>query len=303
MTVTLATKTVQAINNKIKEDQGKSFRGWLRAVILHIGDAYRTDDDGFRSHLGASLLGRECARELWYKFHWTTESKFDGRMLRLFNRGHLEEARFVAMLLMIGCNVYQQDVNGKQYRISFADGHAGGSGDGVAIDIPDLPPGTPAVTEFKTHNDKSFQKLKASGVKVAKFEHYVQMQLYMRKMGLAVALYLAVNKNDDELYGEIITLDIELADQFVARGETIVWMKQPPERISNTPGFFKCRYCDEQPVCQLKAQPARNCRTCLFAAPAPNAEWHCSNPVCPGPVTKEIQLTGCSHYEMNEVYR
>lgn len=319
MLINVAVQTLHAIDSAVRADQGSAFRGWLGKVMPHIGDAYRTDEAAHRGHLGASLLGGECARAIWYSFRWTTRKDFEGRMLRLFNRGHLEEARFIAMLLMIGCEVYQQDEKGNQFRISFADGHGGGSGDGVAIGIPDLPAGTAALTEFKTHSEKSFIELAGKldewrlflegrgnftgkGVRAAKFEHFVQMQLYMRKMGLAAALYVAVNKNTDDLYAEVITLDAELADQFLARGEKLVWADKPPEKLNASPGFFKCRFCDHRPVCHLKAAPDRNCRTCRFSAPAPGGSgvWTCSNGVCPGPIPKEIQLTGCSHYERNK---
>lgn len=311
--VTVALKTLRLIDEIMKRDQGASFRGWLGKVIPHIGDAYRTDEDGHRTHMGASLLGGECGRSIWYNFRWATKSAFIGRTLRLFNRGHLEEARFIALLLMIGCQVFQQDENGKQYRISFADGHAGGSGDGVALGIPDLPEGTYALSEFKTHGEKSFIELAGKldewrkyvdgegpftgkGVREAKFEHYVQMQLYMRKMGLAAAIYVAVNKNTDDLYAEIVTLNAELADQFVERGEKLVWMPEPPTKINNSPGFFKCRFCDHRPVCHLKALPDQNCRTCIYSEPRPGAEWHCRlrNYAIP----KETQLSGCEDYKV-----
>lgn len=296
--VTLATQTLAKIDAMVHADQGAKFRGFLGQVIPHIGDAYRTDEDGHRSHMGASLIGGECARAIWYNFHWATKSNFGGRLLRLFNRGHLEEARFIAMLLMIGAEVYQQDANGKQYRISHAEGHFGGSGDGVAIGLPDLPPGTPALTEFKTHNDKSFKALKASGVREAKFEHYVQMQTYMRKMGLAVALYLAVNKNDDDLYGEIVTLDTATADQFLDRAEKLVWMPNPPSKLNESPGFFLCRFCDHRPVCHLKASPDRNCRTCEHSSPVANAEWNCAH--YGTTVSKETQLAACNNYQQRK---
>ena len=296
--VIVATHTVAKIDAMVKADQGSAFREWLGKVIGHIGDAYRTGNEGHRSHMGASLIGGECARAIWYNFRWATKSNFEGRLLRLFNRGHLEEARFIAMLLMIGCEVYQQDENGNQFRISHAEGHFGGSGDGVVIGLPDLPPGTAALSEFKTHNDKSFTELKAKGVRDAKFEHYVQMNVYMRKMGIAVALYLAVNKNNDELYGEIIPLDSAVADQFLDRGEKIVWMAEPPNKLNESPGFFKCRWCDHRPVCHLKAAPDKNCRTCAYSQPAEDGNWHCTLPGFEQVIPKELQLTGCSHYEV-----
>jgi len=317
--VTVALKTLRKIDAMVQADQGSSFRGWLGKVIPHIGDAYREGEDGHRSHMGASQLGGECGRAIWYNFRWATKGNFEGRILRLFNRGHLEEARFIALLLMIGCEVYQQDADGKQYRISFADGHAGGSGDGVALHIPDLPEGTAALGEFKTHSEKSFIDLAGKlvdwrkylagkgeftgkGLRDAKFEHYVQMQLYMRKMGLAAGIYIAINKNTDDLYAEIVTLNAEIADQFVDRGELLVWLDEPPKKLNNSPGFFKCAWCDHKPVCHLRAAPDRNCRTCTFSEPVASAQWKCKNAVCEGIIPKELQLTGCAHYEVSRNY-
>lgn len=66
-------------------------------------------DDGARSHLGASEIGHSCAKYLFLKFRWAFYKKFDGRMQRLLNRGHFEEARFVQYLEGIGCTVHQFD--------------------------------------------------------------------------------------------------------------------------------------------------------------------------------------------------
>lgn len=304
--VHLATKTLAAIEALIAKDQGAAFRGFLGKVIPHMGDAYRDDpnDSGFRKHMGASLIGGECGRAIWYGFHWATKGNFTGRLLRLFNRGHLEEARMIACLLTIGCTVYQQDEHGKQFRIVDVGGHFGGSGDGVAMGIPDLPPGTAALLEFKTHNDKSFVKLVAEGVRGAKFEHYVQMQTYMRKMGLAAALYLAVNKNNDELYGEIILLDSGVADQFIERGRTIIMMQQEaPSRMSESPSFFKCKWCNHYGICHQKRMPERNCRTCKYSkADVEDGQWYCWQGPEPVVRTEAQQLAGCSNYHVGGSY-
>ena len=295
--IRLATQTLKAIDEKLEADQGNSFRHHLGLVMPHIGDAYRQDTDGFRSHMGASMIGGECGRAIWYDFRWATIKKFPGRILRLFNRGHLEEARFIALLLMIGCEVYQQDAEGKQFRITHANGHFGGSGDGIAIGLPDLPPGTAALSEFKTHGEKSFLALVKSGMRDSKFEHYVQMQCYMYKMGIPYGFYLAVNKNTDALYGEIIILDKELAMQFLDRGETLTKMQTAPDRISKTPGFYKCTFCDHKPVCFLKAVPAVNCRTCAYSMPSDRGtegDWVCRK--FDSLIPKEVQLTGCVDY-------
>lgn len=302
-------------------DQGAAYRKHLGQVLPHIHDAYRGEqDNGFRNHLGASVLGTECDRALWYGWRWYTRSSFNGKTLRLFNRGHLEEGRFIALLLTCGIRIYQQDEHGKQFRISHLLGHIGGSGDGVLVGVPDIQ--VPALGEFKTHGEKSFKELAGdnwnkfldftfgatddptpqqftgSGVKLAKFEHYVQMQLYMFKMGLTVALYVACNKNTDEIYCELVPLDAACAEIFLARGERIVRAEHPPAKISNTPGFWKCKFCDHKPVCHLKAVPERNCRTCVHSEPqvtgTDETVWVCMYNM--SLLDKEAQLKGCESY-------
>lgn len=312
MAVALATKTLAAIDAAIAKDQGASYRQHLQKVLPHIGDAYRGEDEGFRSHMGASVIGGKCGRAIWYGFHWTTKGNFSGRILRLFNRGHLEEGRLIAALLTIGCVVYQQDANGNQFRISDVAGHFGGSGDGVVTGIPDLPAGMPAVMECKTHNDKSFKALAAGGVREAKFEHFVQMQIYMRKMGISHSLYGAVNKNDDHIHLEIVALDVEIADQFVTRAKTIIPLRAAPSKIHQSSGWFECKFCDHRPVCHLGGSPELNCRTCKHSeVNTSEGGWWCTNEErrmellfdATNPLnetfelSKARQLTGCARYE------
>jgi hypothetical protein len=322
--VTIPYETLKRMDSCIREDQGNRYRGNLKRVLPHISDAYRDDEEPFRGHLGASIIGQDCARAVWFDWRWYTKTLFSGAMLRLFNRGHIEEGRLIALLLTMGCEVYQQDSNGKQFRISHADDHMGGSGDGVVLGIPDLVAGTPALGEFKTHNEKSFKDLagdewrkhvdfmtglsktsvqfSGKGVKEAKPTHYAQMQTYMRKMQLAVTLYVAVNKNTDDIYCELVPLDANVADQYLDRGDRIIDMDQPPRKISESPGFWKCKFCDHAGVCHMGKPPEMNCRTCAFSHPVrgePGAKWFCR--LREIPIAKDIQLTGCEHYAAKKV--
>jgi hypothetical protein len=314
MAIHLALKTIAAIDENITRDQGASYRIALGKIMPHMGDAYRGADEGFRSHLGASVLGGECAREIWYGFRWFKKAHFPSRIIRLFNRGHLEEARFLAMLLAIGCQVFQQDEHGNQFRISELGGHLGGAGDGVAIGIPDLAAGQPCLLEFKTHGEKSYIKLVKEGVRVAKFEHFVQMQTYMRKMGIPVCLYGAVNKNTDDIHWELVYLEIDFADQFIERGKTIIMLNRAPDRMQNaSPGLYKCRYCDKKEICFDNVTPEHNCRTCMYAVPREDGTWWCESKtrqmnmlfgneseyakIGEGfQLTKERQLLGCEQF-------
>jgi hypothetical protein len=303
----LATKTLEAIDAAIFADQGRLFRHHLRQHILDVDDAFDdSEHDTFRSHLGISMSGRECGRELWYHFRWTTPNVISGKMLRLFNRGHLEEARFVAMLRTIGVEIWREETPGQQFRVSLFGGHYGSAIDGVARGIPDMPE-IPVLTEFKTHNDKSFKKLAGEkdsdgqyviwpqGVQKSKVEHYAQVQQYMGYYKLEWALYGAVNKDTDELYFELVPYDRGIDEGYKQRSHRIMWAKEAPARISSNPSFWKCRYCNERKVCHYAATPALNCRTCAASRPVEDGTWWCDTHSCV--LDKTRQLSGCPDWQ------
>jgi hypothetical protein len=121
-------------------------------------------DDGFRDHLGASIIGKDCERALWYDFRWVSRRAFSGRMLRLFETGKREEDRLVRDLRRTGATVLDSDPEtGRQWEVSALGGHFGGSLDAVAIGLLEAPK-TWHVVEFKTHSAKSFATLKKDGV-------------------------------------------------------------------------------------------------------------------------------------------
>lgn len=299
--ITPATKTMQAFEDAVARDQGSQFRQNLEKVIPTMEDAYRADDGGFRSHLGVSMLGEECHAKLFYNFRWATKPKFSGQTLRLFNRGHLEEARFVALLRAAGIQIWQQDNNGHQFRVSYRGGHLGSAIDGVVMGCPDFQDQNIAVlTEMKTHNDKSFQKLKKEGVQESKPEHYTQMQVYMRAYSLPAALYLAVNKNNDEIWAEIIYLHSEFADQEIDKGIQITTINTVPSRISNNSSWFKCKWCEHNDVCHKGKMPEVNCRTCRHSTTKDDGTWFCT--LHNDTLTKEMQLAACAGYNPSEFY-
>lgn len=301
----LAIKTMAAIDAAMTADQGAAYRGHLKDLMPEAGDAYSTKQDDWRDHLGASIIGRECARGLWFSFHWTTLKHFDGRMLRLFNRGHLEEPRMIAALKTIGCQVWQVDPNGKQFRISGHKKHFGGSMDAVVMGIPDLPALEPVLAEFKTSSEKLFLKLAEEGVMKAKWEHFIQCQIYMGKNSLQWALYMAVNKNTDAIHAELVQFDPREYQRYLDRSAMIIDAKEPPPRIGNSPGHFKCKFCDHNKLCyDLGPVPAVNCRTCVHVQIEDEGKWRCTaahNGLML--LDPEMQRKGCLKYQVNPVFK
>ena len=278
----------------LQQDQGNRYRYELEQVIMEQKDIYQQKQIQFRSHMGASLLGKKCKRDIWYSFRWVKEPNFDGRMIRLFNRGHLEETRFIAILRQAGMQVWFTHSDGSQFAFSNCRGHYGGSLDSVVKGVPGYE-NIPMLGEYKTHSDKSFSKLVQLGVKSSKPEHWTQMNQYMGHYNLTHGLYMAVNKNDDQLYAEIITFDEEVFKFDVNLANTISHARKPPPKANNSPSFYLCKYCDFQDICHKKAPIKRTCRTCEHAVMEDGGAWSCSiqNNLI---LTKEMQYNGCGRY-------
>lgn len=235
-------------------------------------------EDGLRPHLGASLIGRNCERALWYSWRWATRPAHEARVLRLFRRGQDEEQRFAALLRAAGVTVHLVDPStGRQWSYSSVGGHFGGSMDGACVGLPDAP-STWHCLEFKTHAAKSFNDLAAKGVQASKPEHWAQMQIYMAFAGLDRALYCAVCKDDDRLHLERVDKDREAAEKLIAKAEKIINAPTPPDGISDDPAWFECKFCDHRELCHGQAAPLPTCRSCTHATPEIDGagRWSCA---------------------------
>jgi len=253
----------------------------------------READDGLRYHLGASVIGDECDRKLWYIFRWVGAESKSGRMLRLFDRGAREEEALIGWLRKAGVTVWDRDpASGQQFRVSEIGGHFGGSLDGVAMGIIEAPE-KPHVLEFKTMNEKSFNKLQKVGVEKAQPKHFTQMQIYMELMDIERAFYLVVCKNDDRLYAERVRRSATVARQALKRAERIITSDRPPARISDDPTLYVCKFCDYREHCHVEATPLANCRTCIHSTPEldGHGRWSCSRHF--KDLTEKEQRAGC----------
>lgn len=234
-------------------------------------------DQDFRNHLGASVIGKPCRRKAWLTFRWCYQEKFEGRMLRLFQRGHLEEQRNIVYLRAMGFDVREVDpVTGNQFRISAHNGHFGGSADGMALAPSHYQLTAPILTEFKTHNDNQFKKLKSKGVAVSHPEHVSQVSCYGDGLGVDWTLYIGVNKNDDAWHMEWLKTDRHLSTMMLSKAGEVIFSQEPLPMISTHPSFDECKKCAAAKICHYKQAPLRNCRSCRNAFPANDGKWYCS---------------------------
>lgn len=236
-------------------------------------------EQGHRNHLGASTLGEPCWRKLWYQFRWVKQERFDGRMMRLFNVGHSAEPRFVAYLKGIGFEVKEFDEDGKQFRISGAMGHYGGSLDGMckAPERYQLSEDIILSLSFKTNNTGAgYAKVADEALSKAKPMHWSQECQYGYKTSIKYCIYMIENKNDSDITFKVIELDWNYGAQLEKKASEIIFSKEPPPRISENPAMQDCKWCVYTDICHKGEKPEKNCRSCRNASPVENAEWFCS---------------------------
>ena len=118
--------------------------------------------------------------------------------------------------------------------------------------------------------------MQREGVRSAKYEHFVQMQIYMHYEKLPAALYFAINKNDDDVLMPVVEYDPGVAERFIDRAGKIIYAPAPPPRLPNASvGWWQCRFCDYNSICLEDAPMNKSCRTCVHADPIEDGQWLC----------------------------
>jgi hypothetical protein len=292
-------------------------------------------EQGPREYLGASVIGKPCLRQVWYIYRWVKTVKHGGRVLRLLERGNLEEQRLARWLRAAGYEVREyagrlvRNTDTGDYAVCWWDDGIPGAGyedvsgcphhavlamrQGVrlpqwgfiALDgnyrghADGLVRGGQlkgwGLLEFKTHNEKSFENLKKRGVLSSKPEHYTQAQVYMFELQKPWCLYVAVCKNTDEIHTEIIPRRLEIGQRYREIAQQLIEANEAPPRISSDPSWWECKFCDFRAICHKGESPQKNCRSCAFSRSRPRGVWYCEQHK--GDIPQDFVTVGCQQWE------
>jgi hypothetical protein len=229
--------------------------GRLEALIdLALQDARNAEHK--RTYLGASRLGVECTRALQYEY---ADAPVDpgretsGRMLRIFERGHVLEASMVAWLRGAGFDLRTRQDDGTQLGFSALDGRLKGHVDGVFVAGP-AGYAYPMLWEHKALGAKAWRDLEKHKLAVAKPIYAAQVAMYQAYLGLHQhpALFTAINADTMEVYAERVTFDGELAQRASDRAVKIVLATDAGELLPRSfadPTHFECKCCAWQDRC------------------------------------------------------
>ena len=303
MSIRPAEKTKALIESAQLADNGIGYARCMEETLKEI--QFGATVSGPRRSLGASSIGSDCVRSAWYEWRWSNASNIlscendatSARMMRLLNRGHLEEARLVALFKQAGIDIYHVDDKGKQFGKKDFNGHFKMYIDGFILGCPDVPDGSPVLLEFKTHSHWSFTPLQNKGLIETKNTHYIQMQMYMGYFEFKHGLYVGVNKNNDDIEMLIVDFDEEIFEQYKTIARMLIEGKTP-KRIKDYGEKCKaCKFCNYKEECFSKKRPARNCRTCTHGRPGGEGVWVCDK--YKRELNMEAQIKGCKSYKVN----
>lgn len=248
------------------------------------------------TRIGASEIGNECLRAIWYSWRGYFNKKFDGRMLRLFRTGHLQEDRVVEDLKLAGFQVWEIDEShGGQWTYNDPTGHFVAKLDGVMKGVPSAEK-TPHTLEIKTHSKKSFDEVVKYGVQRSKPVHYAQMHAGALFSGLKRMIYVALCKDDERYHIERLKYDEEYGENLEKKIVDLITSTMPPARLGTKEEDFACRWCDYKEVCWKEVTPIRTCRSCEYSKPQEGGEWSCE--LLNSQLSLEDQLKACEHYSM-----
>lgn len=202
-----------------------------------------------RAYLGASVVGGPCERQAQFDFAGAPrEREPDGRILRIFDRGHVGEELARAWLSDAGYRIVQRNQRTRElFAFSQLGGRFRGHVDGVVIEAPDGF-SVPALWEAKFLGNKAFNEIQKHGLKKAKPVYYAQVAIYQAYLELTEnpALFTATNADTCEQLHLLIPFDAEEAQRMTDRAVRIVKATDAGEllpRPFKDKSYFECKFC------------------------------------------------------------
>ena len=194
-----------------------------------------------RKYIGASLIGSDCLRQIWYELQGADSELPEPRVKRIFEVGHRLEAMLIDLLRANGVDVSTMSETFEAKDVPYFKGH-----------VDAYLPRYKAILEIKTAKASSFKVLVKKGVRGWYPDYYAQIQSYMGMAGIELTCLLAINKDDCDVYDEWVKFDVEYYNELVAKAKMIGEANIPPPRISGNPGWYFCKLCKYNGVCHDK---------------------------------------------------
>jgi hypothetical protein len=215
--------------------------GKLTKLLDKVANKNKAEQN--RSYIGASSIGSDCYRRIWYEYQNTTTNIIPAKSQRIFMVGKKLENMILDLLDQTKLTVVRPHAQ-NHYLEYFDDDHPFIRGHCDAII---LNPET--ILEIKTAKDASFKKFKKESLRKWNPQYYDQLQTYMGMSKIKKAIILVFNKDNSEFWDEEVKFDAARYETLKQKAIMIAESKIPPPKINGSPLFYLCRTCKFREEC------------------------------------------------------
>ena len=199
------------------------------------------DDPIPRDYIGASSIGDDCWRKIWYELKGAKRDKPTNKIQRTWDLGKLVELFVIGLLKKSGVEFVDYQVEGTDKDLPYFKGHF----DGFMV--------TPyGLLEVKSAKDSSFRQFVKHGLKRWSPPYYAQIQAYMGMFGVDRGYIIVFNKDTSEFHDELVEFDPDVYDQLKTKARLIYEAPIEPGRVNNNPMWFQCKMCSYRTICHGK---------------------------------------------------
>ena len=201
-----------------------------------------------RRYIGASGIGKTCARAIWYDYNAVEGIALTAQEERTMEIGRRLEGMVVDYIIAAGFKIEVPNEDNDHLlcvdeEVPLFRGHM----DGLLY----LSDNLPVVLEIKTAKHERFEKYnkEEGGVKVWSPVYYAQLQSYMGMRGLKDSLFCVINKNNSDWRMEWVKYDDIFYHEMKIKALSISAIDEPPEKINNSPWYYACQRCRYKQIC------------------------------------------------------
>lgn len=164
-----------------------------------------------RDYISAGIIGHDCSRKIWYSSH-----EYEGLP------STLEHSRLTILKNSAERIVYE------------------------AVSISTF---KDVICSCLAEKEALFNKFKKNGLREYRYRVFDQCQYLMGAKKLTELPVFMLNMDTGELWGEVVKFDAEHYELLKFKAESIMMMKEPPQRINDSPLWFQCRKCQFRKEC------------------------------------------------------
>ncbi len=199
------------------------------------------DDRKTRDYIGASTIGSDCLRQIWYEFKGFQATEVPTKMRRTWIVGKVLENTILDWLVEAGLKVQRTWDDLIANDMPYFKGHLDSvwMKDGKAF----------AILEVKTAKDASFLIFVKKGLKSWQPQYYAQIQTYMGMSGIHRAYIIVFNKDTSDISDELVLFDEAFYNKLQEKASMIANAHAAPPKINGSPLWYQCKMCKFNKVC------------------------------------------------------